>query len=66
MRTDSAFDGGPSSNRLARAPHPGSPEMGVAAGQLAEIELPSGPLLTTRWGVMRDDNTSVWLEMERA
>ena len=63
--------------------------MGVAAGLLAEIELPSGPLapgaarmvidhclnghglelvelLTTRWGVMRDHNTSVWLEMERA
>ena len=158
MRTDSASNGGPASNRLDRVPHRGSPDVGVAAGQLAEIELPSGPLapgaarmvvdhclsglvapwilqdarllvselvtnsvrhgdvesgtivlrldltahtlrleienagtagvvelrsasrrdgrgghglelvelLTTRWGVMRDRNTSVWLEMERA
>jgi Histidine kinase-like ATPase domain len=42
MPTDSASNGGPPSNRLARAPLPGSPETGVAAGRLAEIELPSG------------------------
>jgi hypothetical protein len=67
MRTESASNGGPPSNRFARAPHPGSSEAGVAVRREKEtVEVLTVALGRLRRGAaaLKAENNHLRAEIE--